>query len=608
MCGIAGALLESPRGTLAVVHSMCDQMIPRGPDDGGCEPFWLGDRPVALGSRRLAIIDPSPAGHQPMLDVERGNALVFNGMIYNFRELRAKLERAGERFVSHCDTEVVLRAYGVWGDEFVERLKGMFALALLDSRHRRLVLARDRLGIKPIYYWHRGGELVFASQIRALLQAGVAPRRLSPAGVAAFLAYGAVQEPYTAIEGVSALPAAHVGIFEDDELILRSYWRPPTHTDTSTPAQDVERGLLDLLSNSVDRHLVSDRPAGVFLSGGVDSSVIAALAASNHPGVKTISVVFEDRALSEAKFARSVAQAIGSEHTEVLLTRDDLRRSLDGAFAAMDQPTFDGINTYIVSRAAAESGLKVALSGLGADELFDGYGFVRKVEMLEHAARLPRMIAIGGARAATVLRGSRGAKARAWLGGDDGRSAYELLRSLFSPVEIERLLLASTANGNVTAHTYEADDSYNRLSVAELCGYLRNVLLRDTDAMSMANSIEVRVPYLYDPLVEWTLQLPGAIKGRSKELLRRTASGLVPREAWDRPKQGFLLPIAAWLRTELGVDVANVLATPPAAVRALVDPRAMLAEWARFSAGTTSWLRPWSLYALSRWAEEVGAS
>jgi asparagine synthase (glutamine-hydrolysing) len=609
MCGIAGALLDDVGEAQRAVARMCANMVARGPDDDGIETADFGSRTIVLGSRRLAIIDPSPAGHQPMHDPERATTIVFNGMIYNFRELRADLERLGERFRSNCDTEVVLRAYGAWGDSFVERLEGMFSVAVFDAASRRLVLARDRLGIKPLYYWRRGTEFAFASQVRAILASQLMPARLSTQGIASYLAFGAVQEPHTAIDGVHSLPPATLAVLAGADLSLSTYWEPPQDAVALADPREVEATLRRLLDESVERHLVSDRPVGVFLSGGVDSSALCALAAARHGGVRTLSVAFEEQALSEARFARAVADAVGSDHTEVTLTQSELRASLDGAFSAMDQPTFDGLNTYVVSRAAASAGLKVALSGLGADELFDGYGYVRRIELLERLARLPRPAARAGARAArVVLSGSRAAKAGAWLGDGDPRTPYELLRGLFAPAEVVRILPSAGANGRARAGgTVLPDELFRRVSVLDLTGYMRNVLLRDTDAMSMANSLEVRVPYLHDPLVDWVLRLPEKAKGRAKSLLVRAMRDRLPREVWDRPKHGFLLPIESWLRSDLGAEVRQTLSSGTPALDRLIDSEEFSNEWVSFEAGRTGWLRPWSLYAMCRWADEVGA-
>lgn len=605
MCGIAGVATGNAARARATTQRMCEQMVARGPDDGGVDVFPLREGTVALGSRRLAIIDPSAAGHQPMIDPATGNAIVFNGMIYNFRDLRRELASAGAEFASGSDTEVILRSYARWGVECVERLEGMFAFALLDVRSRSLVLARDRLGIKPLYYWRTDEHFAFASQVRALLASGLVRADLSVEGIASFLSTGAVREPLTAIEGVRALPAGHMATFDGTGMLVERYWSPPRRVDAAVDRSDAQQELLARLDESVDRHLVADRPVGVFLSGGLDSSTLGALAA-RRGAVETIGVAFEEAAYSEGSFSRLVANEIGSRHTEVVLTESELRSSLDAAFAAMDQPSFDGVNTYVVSRAAASAGLKVALSGLGADELFDGYGHLRRIQLLRRLAWLPRPAARLGSSMAGVSGDRRATKIAQWLqeGVSGPDAAYRLIRQLYGTNDVSGLLPGWSAESAPDAST--SGDPSNDLAVAELEGYMRNVLLRDTDMMSMANSLEVRVPFLHDPFVDWALRLPRSVKGPRKSLLVAALRPLLPRQVLERRKHGFLLPIGRWLHGALGDEVAERVASPPPSIGALIDGDAALRELRAFRAGRTSWLRPWSLYALCRWAAEVG--
>ncbi len=609
MCGIAGALGLDPDAARAAVDAMCAQMRPRGPDDWGIESFGRDGCPVVLGSRRLAIIDPSPAGHQPMTDSDRGTTIVFNGMIYNFRELRDRLASEGERFVSRCDTEVVLRAYGRFGPDCVRHLRGMFAFAVWDAPRRQLFLARDRLGIKPLYYWRHGCGFLFASQVKALLATGVVPPRLSPAGLQTYLAYGAVSEPLTAIEDVLALPAAHTATLADGRLELSRYWELPEAVEAAT-TEDAAGVLRTLLEEVVRRHLVSDAPLGVFLSGGIDSSLLAALAARETSHLRTVSVVFDEPELSEARYIDAVLAGLRSDHVRVVLRPSELLPWLDGAFAAMDQPSFDGINTYVVSRAAAATGLKVALSGLGGDELFDGYGYVRRVRALERARRLPRAIRAPSSRiAGAALRGrSTGRKTAAWLtdGAEPGAS-YELLRRLFLQAEVERLLATQPEDSLPRPARVDCRrDLYGQVSALDLGNYTRNVLLRDTDAMSMAHSLEVRVPLLDHVLVEWALRLPERVKaGRPKALLLEAVGELLPRELHTRPKRGFVLPFARWLRAELRYEVEASLRRPPDALGALLDPDATAEVWNTYLRGDRRWHRPFALYAACKWAESL---
>ena len=607
MCGIAGAVMADPSGAEHAVVAMCDRMTARGPDDAGIALLTSDDTAVAIGNRRLAIIDPSPAGHQPMHDADAGTAIVFNGMIYNYRELRAELTAAGERFVSDCDTEVVLKAYGRFGAGCVRRLRGMFAFAVWDGPRRELFLARDRLGIKPLYYAQPTGGFLFASQVKALLETGRVPARLSSAGIASYMAYGAVSEPLTAIDGVFALPAGHTATLRGNALTLRRYWSPPDVRSTEMSRGEAARELRARLEDSVRSHLVADAPLGVFLSGGVDSSLLAALAARETPHVRTVSVAFDDAAYSEAPYQEMVARHIGSEHVRLTLRPDDLLGWRRDAFIAMDQPTFDGINTYVVSHAAASAGLKVALSGLGADELFDGYGYVSRVRELDRVRRLPPLVGTIAAGASVVaMRNRNWEKMSAWLSGRAGGSSYDLLRRLFLDHEAAGLLATAPNGALPRAAVIDATgDVHAQISALDLANYTKNVLLRDTDAMSMAHSVEVRVPYLDDPLVEWVLSLPGELKTGGKGLLVEATRDLLPPEIFARRKQGFALPLGRWLASELRDEVAATLRRPPEVLAGVLNVDAVAGVWRAFLRDGRRWHRPWALYALCCWAESL---
>jgi asparagine synthase (glutamine-hydrolysing) len=606
MCGLAGAI-GFPTGLARhAVSAMCDQMLARGPDDGGVIAV---EDTVVLGSRRLAIIDPSAAGHQPMTDAERETTIVFNGMIYNYRALRAELISAGERFASYCDTEVILRAYGRWGLDFVPRLHGMFAFAIWDHRQEQLVLARDRLGIKPLYYARNGSTLLFASQVKAMLQSGLVPTALSHPGIQTYLTLGSVLEPLTAIDGILAVPAAHVGVFARGELVLRPYWEPPIAKDVDVPSQQgASEQLRGLLESTMESHLVSDAPLGVFLSGGLDSSVLAALGTRATADLHTVSVEFEEQGFSEHTYMRALVEQIGSRHTAVTLSPTALIEGMPEAFSAMDQPSFDGLNTYAVARAAHDAGLKVAVSGLGADELFDGYGYVRRIRTLEHLRRMPRSLTRAVRSGIGPLGVGRRDKLEWWLSSRSTPGAsYELLRSVFLPDDVAALSrdAGGLPLGPLAALIDPDADLYRQVSTLDLTTYTRNVLLRDTDAMSMANSVEVRVPYLDDQIVDWGLRLPGAVKGAHKRVLVDAARGLVPEAIRSRRKQGFLLPLERWLRVELAEDVRMTLHDPPAPLAEFLRKDALAAEWRAFDLDASRWLRVWTLFALCKWCDTV---
>jgi asparagine synthase (glutamine-hydrolysing) len=565
---------------------------------------------VCLGAQRLAIIDPTEAGHQPMSDEPRGTTIVFNGMIYNFRELRCELEASGVTFRSDCDTEVVLKSYDLYGARCVEKLRGMFAFAIWDSRSRELFLARDRLGIKPLYYCHRGRDFLFASQVKALLASGLVDGRFSPEGMATFLELGAVSDPLTIIEGVRAVPAGHTATYGDGRLRLNRYWKPQPPSQIDCSRDEAAGRLRATLDETVSSHLVSDAPLGVFLSGGLDSSVLAALATRHTDHLKTVSVVFGERAYSEETYIDAVTRQLGLENVRVSLDAASLRNQLPDAFAAMDQPSFDGTNTFFVSKAAHEAGLKVALSGLGADELFDGYGYTRRVAILERVRRLPYpVLRLASAGALTRRFGGRNRKIGSWLAGElMPGSSYELLRRLFLPAEVRQLMPAGVTFDGLPrpASLDPIGDLAHQVSVLDLTNYTKNVLLRDTDAMSMAHSLEVRVPYLDDRFVESILRVPSAFRaGQNKGLLAASARDMLPKEVLDRKKHGFLLPLRTWMLGDLRSDVAATLTDPPAAVQPLLDRLQTRHVWTSFSSDGKNWLRPWALYALCKWAESL---
>jgi asparagine synthase (glutamine-hydrolysing) len=432
--------------------------------------------------------------------------------------------------------------------------------------------------------------------VKALLASGEVAPTLSAQGVASFLAQGAVREPLTAIAGVLALPAGHTATYRDGDLRIEPYWSPPRPLGEARDSGEAAAALRALLERAVERHMVSDAPIGVFLSGGVDSTLLATLAARQTRELRTLSVVFDDRELSEARYIDIAAVHAGGRHERIELDARKGAALLDDAFDAMDQPTFDGINAYVVARAAAGAGLKVALSGLGADELFDGYGHARRIRALERARRLPPMLRGAGALAAPLLaRGSNDEKLRAWLRGNDG-SAHALLRGLFMPEEVGQLMRTNSATTTIDA---EMEDP----ALLDLTGYMRDVLLRDADAMGMAHSVEVRVPFLDDAIVEHVLALPASVRGERKSLLLAAAGDLLPKDITARKKQGFVLPTASWMRGELRDDVARTLESAEAVP--MLDGSAVRDVWTRFERDGQRWLRPWALYALARWRRSL---
>ena len=629
MCGIAGAFGSVSRGdALELAQAMSCVLTHRGPDDAGDCALRTRDgvSAGAFAHRRLSILDLSASGHQPMIGAAGRYTIVFNGEIYNYRALRAELERDGARFASTSDTEVLLEGWARQGERFLPRLRGMFAFALWDRDEERGILARDRFGIKPLYVASGAKLTVFASEMRTLLSSGVVPALLDPRAIAAYLLYGAVPEPRTMVEGITCVPAGTVV-----ELSWRggtptpSKPRPfgaplvpapgPAERDGGRAASLVRAALRD----SVEHHLVSDVPVSFFLSGGIDSSAIVALASEvSDARLDTFTVTFGEREFSEAPPASAVARRFGTAHHEVPLAADDLLAMLPGALASMDQPSLDGLNTYVVSAAVRRAGHKVVLSGLGGDELFAGYPSFRRARLLApmwRAARPARAaLRVAGSMAGHAL-GTRVDKASLLLGGDDpARAAYLASRALFAGNGLRSLVgaaRAAAAQQDALAPPPDGLSLLQRVSWYELTGYMRNTLLRDSDVFSMAHGLELRVPFVdvevaaASVAVDDRLKVDGVVP---KALLVRSVSDLLPREVWDRPKQGFQLPFARWLRGELRCEVAAVLEAPDRAQLVGLDSQAVRAAWRDFLTGRpgVNWSRVWAIFSLIRWAEHAG--
>jgi asparagine synthase (glutamine-hydrolysing) len=595
MCSIAGIF---GRGEQEVVVRMNEAQRHRGPDDQGV--VQCGN--VVLGNTRLAIIDTSAAGHQPMHDPETGNWITYNGETYNFKELRREL---GGEWASNTDTEVVLRAYRRWGADAFRRLRGMFALAIWDNQRKRLILARDPLGIKPLYYYAAKDQLIFASELRALLASGLVPRRLSAAGLDSYLANGSVAAPLTIIDGVrQLLPGHYLESVEFKEI----EFAVPRSDEVPDCRDEAVARLRAGLEESVRAHLVSDVPLGVFLSGGMDSSALVALMSRiSEQRPKTFSVVFDEATFTEAPFSRAVAARFQTDHTEITLNEDRLLSILPEALAAIDQPTMDGINTFVVSQAVKNAGITVALSGLGGDELFAGYPSFRRALKLHSLSRTARRVL--RAALSVVRNGSVQRHKFRQLMNSEGTPAdvYRIPRRLFSKGWGGPRRAAPTITPGWGRHPV---DVVNEISRLELSGYMSNTLLRDTDAMSMAHSLEVRVPFVDTRLVDYVLSLPGAWKLNHgtkgpKPLLADALADLLPRDFLARPKMGFTLPFERWLQQNLRTEVSSVLEDASMLSVPALNSAAVQKLWRNFlqKPRAVGWSRPWSLYVLAKWCE-----
>lgn len=630
MCGFAGIVGDHPRPVAEdAIRRMTSVQAHRGPDDEGTEVLELeAGAVVALGARRLAIIDVSSAGHQPMSDPRTGNVLAYNGEIYNLPELRADLVAKGHDFRGRTDTEVILVGYREWGRDLLDRLRGMFAFALWDARRHRLLVARDHLGIKPLYFSTAGGGFSCASEVGALLEGELFRPTLDRRGLAGFLAYGAVQEPLTIVEQVSALAAGSWMEVDRTGAVVDSgrYWDfpdvEPAHAEHTSEDQLVAQGR-ELLAESVRRHMLSDVPLGVFLSSGIDSTSIAGLAREASEGeVHAFTVSFPGEGdLDESPVARRSAERLGLAFHDVPVERTTALEWATQGLSAMDQPSMDGLNTYIVSRAVREAGLTVALSGQGGDEIFGGYRSFSAVPQIASLVRVGRIVPppLRAALAGAVAR-PRGhlqaAKARDVVSVNELEDVYFMFRRSLSDRDMTRLgisaggssLTSSFHDPRIKADACTNGDPIASISRLESRFYLGNTLLRDGDVFGMANSLEIRVPMLDREVVEWAMRLQGSTlvpKGKPpKHLLRRMCSGVLGPEQLEATKRGFNLPLARWMRGPLAELRKETLATVSAS--GLVDPAGLRAIEQLYLEDSyrSAWTRVWTFVALGRWLND----
>lgn len=637
MCGFVGVLGRDREGVLAAARSALPALRHRGPDDDGLLCVPLGSRWLALAHARLSIVDLREAGRQPMVrgplppdaratrvpgDGMRGDdgvGLAFNGEIYNFARLREELadDPVPQAFASRTDTEVLLHGFARQGERWLSRLRGMFAFAAWEPSTARLTLVRDRLGIKPLYWSATQGHVVFGSEVRALLATGLVPRRVSPVGLAGFLAYGAAQDPETLVEGVASLPAAHVLTIDDGRVgSLRRWWSLPTEVDRTITEEDAVGETRRLVREAVETHLVADVPVGAFLSGGIDSSTIVALMARSLPGrVRAVTIESLDGAgesASEVRYAEEVARHVDAELTVTRISKDDALTLTDEAIAAMDLPSVDGTNTWLVSRATRRAGCPVGLSGLGSDEIFNGYRHFETLPRLRALAALPG-VGAAGRFAARLVPGAqlRPTKlTRLLASGGDLLALAAVSRMLFFPPLTRSLVRPAFRmhEGAEIAPTLSPDemptDPLNLLSAFELRGYVQNMLLRDSDATSMAHGLELRVPFLDHRLVEFALSLPGGHRSRPgelKSLLSRAMAPLLPPSVLGRRKMGFNLAVPVWMRTTMRERVEATLLRDGS----VLDPEVTGRLWRTWLSGRQPhlWSRLWALYKLSRWLE-----
>lgn len=615
MCGITGIYgLKNKEQSSQKIKVMNAAIAHRGPDDEG---FFVDDN-VALGHRRLAIIDLSPAGHQPMQCNENILEIIFNGEIYNFNEVKKELTEYP--FKTKTDTEVILAAYKKWGKRCVHKFNGMFAFAIYNKHTQELFIARDRLGVKPVYYYKTNELFVFASEVRALLESGLVPRKINLNALRDYFSYQTIHAPQCIVKDVLMLMPGHYASIKGNQLQIEEYWSVTNNISNESEGKSYTEVCADinkLFYESVERRLVSDVPFGAFLSGGIDSSAVVGMMSKIMPQkVKTFTIVFDEEEFSEAKFAKIVADKFNTEHHEFLLTPEDFLQQLPEAMNALDHPSGDGPNSYIVSKITRNAGITMALSGLGGDEFFAGYPVFKRhlsVQNKKWLWSLPvslRKIAAG--LIVTIKKDVATNKFAQLLSSPSSSLAdtFPVFRQVGAMDRINEFLKTNPTDDAVHLIVAKllregnfANKKLTEVSVSEISSYMQNVLLRDADQMSMAVALEVRVPFLDYKLAEYVLGVKDEYKMPSyaKKLFVESMGDLLPYEVVHRPKMGFVFPWAVWLKKELREMCNNNIQS--LANRSFIYGTQLKNQWQRFLNNDPSvrWLDMWLCVVLEHW-------
>ena len=596
MCGIAGIIEKKGKVNPARLKRMLEVMEHRGPDQN--DIFISPDEKIGIGAVRLKIIDLSDKASMPM---KIGKTVIaMNGEIYNFKTLRNYLERKGEKFFSSSDTEVAGRLFIHEKEKSFDLFRGMFSIAVYDGERGDVLIVRDRLGIKPLYIYMDSERIVFASEVRGILASGLVKPELDIPGTTAFLMFGSAKYPDTPIRGIKEFPAGHYQWLLSGTPV--KYWELPLNqTINHLSDEEIKENLRSLIEESVSLRLVSDVPLGTFLSGGLDSTIVTAIASKYKNGLNTYSIRFEEEEYDEGTYARNASEFIGTNHSEMVVTHTDVINKIDTIIKSMDMPTIDGVNSYFVSGFARENGMVVSLSGLGGDELFGGYSSFHYIPKLIKVKKSP-IVKTGIKIIAFIKKERKYLRAAEFMNSPGSiEDAYFSIRGILTTRFVESLLglergffnpsiyLARIINTNTMS-------DLNHIAALELISYMRDMLLRDTDCMSMVHSLEVRVPLIDHRVVEFVLKLPAKYR-KNKTFLYETFKNYVPAWMQSRKKKGFIFPFEKWLKE----DKINVMKT-------LKDSELFNREeveriYNQFLQGSLGWQSVWALYVFEKWCE-----
>ena len=581
MCGILGQVSTKPIDKNDFTTNLL-KLKHRGPDDYG---VYFTDN-TAFGQTRLSIIDLSKDGHQPMISSCENYIIIYNGEIYNFEEIKKELLLKNYQFHSNTDTEVILNGYIEYREKIVDKLNGMFAFSIYDKTTKELFLARDRSGIKPLYYFENSENFIYSSELKTLKEYSSG---INFDSKILFLLLGYIPEPFTIYKDISMFPAGYFGYVKNNKLEIFKYDEYKYSPKIIKSYNEIIFDVKKLFDASVERHLISDAPIGTFLSGGLDSSAITAVAAKYKTNLHTLSLVFEDKELSEEYYQDLVVQRYSTKHTKYLINEELFLNTIDDFFDAMEQPSIDGLNTYFVAKAAKESGLTTVLSGVGGDEIFYGYQSFKDAKTLKFLSTLPYFIV-------KIFEYSHKYKKLELLQAEKELAYYLPKRALFSPTEIAKILkidkqqvymlIVKIWKSYNTSHIENIED---KVSYFELNMYMKNQLLRDTDIFGMSHSLEIRVPFLDKELVDYVLKIQPKEKFGvyNKQILADISKDILPKEIYDRKKMGFTLPFEHWFRKN--IDIFDV------------DEDIKI----KFKNGQLQWARFWAIFVIGRFNEKL---
>src|SRR5580698_5465552 len=623
MCGIAGILNFSDQSIdQSVIQKMTDAISHRGPDADG----FFSENKISFGHRRLSIIDLSSSANQPFIDNSGRYIMTFNGEIYNYKQVKPLLP--DYNFKTSSDTEVMIAAYAKWKENCLQYFSGMFAFAVWDRQENELFIARDRFGVKPLYYFIDDNKFLFASEIRSILASGLVKSKINTTALLEYFTYQSFSYPYSPVKDIFQLEAASWMIIKNKKIEKKKYWNVSNSVLDFDFADEkrVHEKVRSLMLQSVERRLVSDVPVAAFLSGGIDSSSIVGLMAEAGNGKpNTFNISFEEKDFDESHYADVVAKKFNTNHTRILLKPTTFLDELQNAVAALDSPSGDGINTYVVSKAIRDKGIKVALSGVGGDELFAGYPLFDQFLQLQKNAWLWKLPASAKNLLANVFlkRQSTNRQDRLMqllnLNSPEIENVYPVSRQILSPKLISSLTTLLPVNDNefctaVQQELINQKENIKRLpllsqvSVAEYLGYTQHTLLKDTDQMSMASSLEVREPFFDPDLAQFVLSVPDKLKKGNypKKLLIESLKPLLPVEITARKKHGFLFPWELWLKNELYLfcetSIKNI------SQRDFINGENLNRYWKKFLDGDKNvrWSEIWLFVVLENWMEKNG--